>query len=149
MSRFVIFFLFFVVAIHIANGLNPRKLDEGESKCGGCPCDKPCNPPSPPPPPPSPPPPPPDLPPPSPPPPKKPPSGYNCPPPPCSDGCGGGGGGGGENVPSSPNSQYIYMTGPPGDLYPVDHNVDGAKRSFSSGFSLLISGFFLGLLLFW
>ncbi|KAJ8548215.1 hypothetical protein K7X08_030684 [Anisodus acutangulus] len=145
MSRFVIFLLFFVVAIPITNGLNPRKLDEGESKCGGCPCNKPCIPPSPPPPPPA-------LPPPSPPPPKKPPSGYNCPPPPYSGGGSGGGGGGGgsgsENVPYSPNSQYIYMTGPPGDLYPVDHNFGGAKSSFSSGFSLLISGFFLGLLLF-
>lgn len=143
MSRFVVFLLFFVVATPITNGLNSRKLDETENKCGGCPCDKPCNPPSPPPPSP----PPPSLPPPSPPPPKKPPSGYNCPPPPYSGG--GGGGGGGENVPYAPNSQYIYMTGPPGDLYPVDHDVGGAKRSFSSGFSLLIGGFFLGLLSFW
>ncbi|CAN4121694.1 unnamed protein product [Withania somnifera] len=138
MSGFMAFLLFFVATIQISNGLNPRKLDEGENKCGGCPCNKPCNPPSPPPPTPSPPPPPP----------KKPPSGYNCPPPPYSGG-GDGGGGGGENVPYPPNSQYIYMTGPPGSLYPVDHNVNGAKWSFSSGFSLLIGGFFLLLLSFW
>ncbi|CAN4124950.1 unnamed protein product [Withania somnifera] len=122
MSRLVLFLLFFVVTMSITNGLNPRKLDEGDNKCGGCPCNKPCNPPPPPPPPP----------------PKKPPSGYNCPPPPYS--------GGGESVPYPPNSQYIYMTGPPGDLYPVDHNVNGAKRSFSNGFPLLIGGFFLVLL---
>lgn len=139
MSRLVFFLLFFVVATPITNGLNPRKLDEGENKCGGCPCNKPCIPPSPPPPPPSPPPP-------SPPPPKKPPSGYDCPPPPYSGG--GGGGGGGENIPYPPNSQYIYMTGPPGNLYPVDHDFGGAKRSFSSGFPLLIGGFFLGLFYF-
>ncbi|KAJ8570239.1 hypothetical protein K7X08_006816 [Anisodus acutangulus] len=124
MSRLVFFLLFFVVAVPITNGLNSRKLDEGESKCGGCPCNKPCIPP--------------------PPPKKKPPSGYNCPPPPPYSG-----GGGSENVPYPPNSQYIYMTGPPGDLYPVDHNFNGAKRSLSTGFSLLISGFFFGFLLFW
>ncbi|KAF3622768.1 putative chaperone protein DnaJ 1-like [Capsicum annuum] len=138
MSWFVIFLLFFVVSIQITNGLNPRKLDEGENKCGGCPCNKPCNPPSPPPP---------SPPPPSPPPPKsKPPSGYNCPPPPPYSG---GGGGGDQDVPYPPNSQYIYMTGPPGDLYPVDHNVNSAKKSFTTEFSLLIGGFFLGLLYFW
>ncbi|OIS95663.1 PREDICTED: mulatexin-like [Nicotiana attenuata] len=139
MSRVVVFLLF-LIAIPITNGLNPRKLDEvDENKCGGCPCNKPCVSPSPPPSPPA-------LPPPSPPPPKKPPSAY-CPPPP--SGGGGSGGGGGGYVPDTPNSQYIYMTGPPGNLYPVDHDFGGAKRSFSSGFSLLIVGFFLGLLSFW
>ncbi|KAJ8564764.1 hypothetical protein K7X08_001224 [Anisodus acutangulus] len=145
MSRLPILFLILVVYItHLTNGLNnSRKLDEGniENKCGGCPCNNPCIPPS------SPPPPPPVLPPPSPPPPspKKPPSGY-CPPPPLppSEG-GGGGGGGGSYSPNQPNSQYIYMNGPPGNLYPIDQYFNGAQRVFSSGFSLLIGGFFLGL----
>ncbi|XP_060184604.1 sulfated surface glycoprotein 185-like [Lycium barbarum] len=145
MSRLPILFLILVVhSTQMTNALNnPRKLDEGniENKCGGCPCNNPCIPPSsPPPPPPVLPPPPPVLPPPSPPPPKKPPSGY-CPPPPSEGGDGGGG-----YSPNQPNSQYIYMNGPPGDLYPVDQYFNGAKRSFTSGFSLLIGGFFLGLL---
>nr|XP_009776044.1 PREDICTED: chitin-binding lectin 1-like [Nicotiana sylvestris] len=136
MSKLPILLFFLVVFTQITNGLNPRKLDEViENKCGGCPCNNPCNPPSPPPPPPA-------LPPPSPPPPKKPPSGY-CPPPPLPPS---GGGGGGGYSPNPPNPQYIYMTGPPGNLYPVDQYFNGAKRTFSSGFSLLIGGFFLGLL---
>lgn len=141
MSKLPILFLILVAYTQITNGLNnPRKLDQEniENKCGGCPCNNPCNLPSPPPPPP------PVLPPPPPPPKIKPPSGY-CPPPP-SEGGGGGGGSGGysPNPPSS--SQFIYMNGPPGNLYPVDQYFNGAKRGFTSGFSLLISGFFLGLM---
>ncbi|MCE3051464.1 hypothetical protein HAX54_049912 [Datura stramonium] len=132
----ILFLMILVASTHVTNGLNnPRKLDEGniENKCGGCPCNNPCNPPSSPPPPaPSPPPPP-----------KKPPSGY-CPPPPLPPSEGGGSGGG--YSPNPPNPQYIYMNGPPGNLYPVDQYFNGAKRGFSSGFSLLIGGFFLGLL---
>lgn len=145
MSRLpiILFLMVLVASTQITNGLNiPRKLDEGniENKCGGCPCNNPCNPPTFPPPPP-----PPALPP--PPPPKKPPPSGYCPPPPLppSEGGGGGGSGGGYS-PNPPNSQYIYMNGPPGNLYPVDQYFNGAKRDFSSGFSLLIGGFLLGLL---
>lgn len=137
MSRLAVFFLLAVVvlaAIPSTNGLNPRKLDDTtENKCGGCPCNSPCVTPSPPPPSP----PPPALPPPSPPPPKKPPSSY-CPPPP--------GGGYVPSGPSTPNSQYIYFNGPPGNLYPVDQYFSGAGKV---GFSLLIGGVFLGLLALW
>ncbi|CAN1126403.1 hypothetical protein LINPERHAP2_LOCUS3416 [Linum perenne] len=95
--------------IHSDDAVHSRKLDDipGSEKC------IPCNPTPPPPPPPaSPPPPPPSLPPPSPPSPKKPPS-TNCPPPP--------------SPPSS--SSIIYITGPPGNLYPVDDNISGSLRS--------------------
>ncbi|XP_047159119.1 extensin-like [Vigna umbellata] len=102
------------------NGEESRKLDEttnGNEKCSPCEGGSTPSPPiieylSPPPPiiypsPPPPSPPPPYLysspPPPSP---KKPPSSY-CPPP--------------------PSSAYLYMTGPPGDLYPVDENFSGAS----------------------
>ncbi|GKD31802.1 hypothetical protein Tco_1242580, partial [Tanacetum coccineum] len=56
---------------------------EDQSKCGGCPCNKPCYTAPPPPPPPNKP---------------SPTPGFDCPPPP----------------------SYIYMNGPPGNLYPVD-----------------------------
>ncbi|KAK4423463.1 hypothetical protein Salat_1929100 [Sesamum alatum] len=109
--------------------IDSRKLDETppdlQNKCGSCPCNNPCNPP-PSPPPPSPPPPPPPA-------PKKqpPPSNY-CPPPPS------GGGGGGQYPPNPP---YIYINGPPGNLYPVDAYYSGSGRSFSTGvMPFLISG---------
>nr|GMD26636.1 chitin-binding lectin 1-like [Ipomoea batatas] len=135
MPRLAVFLLLAVAALTIptTRGLNPRKLDDttGENKCGGCPCNNPCPVPSPPPPPPA-------LPPPSPPPPKKPPSSY-CPPPP--------GGGYVPSGPTTPNNQYIYFNGPPGNLYPVDQYFSGAGKP---GFSLVIAGAFLGFLaLFW
>ncbi|KAK7310089.1 hypothetical protein RJT34_07346 [Clitoria ternatea] len=64
-----------------------------------------------------------------PPPPKKTPSSY-CPPPP---------------------SSYIYMTGPPGNLYPVDENFSGASsnrhQNLISFLPLLVG--LLGMLAFW
>ncbi|KAI4357672.1 hypothetical protein L6164_001606 [Bauhinia variegata] len=110
------------------SGLNPRKLDEttvpttptGDEKCSPCGYSTP--------PPPSPPPP--AIPPPSPPPPspKKTPSSY-CPPPP---------------------SGYLYITGPPGNLYPIDENFNGANRhsrSFAAALPALVG--FLTLLAYW
>ncbi|CAI9095962.1 OLC1v1032009C1 [Oldenlandia corymbosa var. corymbosa] len=88
----------------------PGTGDVGENKCGGCPCNSPCYTSPPPPPPPSPPPPP-----------KKPPTSY-CPPPPGSI----------VPFPPTPPSQYIYITGPPGDVYPVDHDYGKAGRSSSA-----------------
>ncbi|KAK1390056.1 hypothetical protein POM88_018234 [Heracleum sosnowskyi] len=109
------------------NGLNdPRRLQESSVpvdpnsglKCGGCPsCNTPCTQ-SPP-----------SLPPPSPPPPspkkKSKPSPNNCPPPPESN---------------------IYMTGPPGNLYPVDSNYSSASRTLLAGLSLLVGYGFLSFL---
>uniref|UniRef100_A0A5B7AXT1 Putative chitin-binding lectin 1 n=1 Tax=Davidia involucrata TaxID=16924 RepID=A0A5B7AXT1_DAVIN len=110
--------------------LNPRKLDESTvpgtpdlgSKCTSCPpCSNQCNqsPPPPPPPPPSPPPSP-----------KKPPSQY-CPPP-----------------PPPPPSAFIYITGPPGNLYPVDPYLSGAGRIFPVGLPLLVGCGLMGLMAF-
>ncbi|GLT36937.1 hypothetical protein SLA2020_112830 [Shorea laevis] len=90
------------------------------------------SPPPPSPPPPSPPPPPPACPPPPalpPPTPKKPPTGY-CPPPPPS---------------------FIYITGPPGNLYPIDQDFSGAGRK-SDQVGLLLASVgvgILGVLAFW
>ncbi|KAF7827686.1 leucine-rich repeat extensin-like protein 2 [Senna tora] len=99
-----------------------RKLDEasnGQEKCTPC-GDTYSSPP---------PPPPPAIPPPSPPPPapKKPPTQY-CPPPPAS---------------------FIYITGPPGNLYPVDENFNGAsRRGFAAAVPALVA--LLGLVVgFW
>ncbi|XAR72258.1 hypothetical protein NMG60_11018839 [Bertholletia excelsa] len=101
-------------------GLVSRKLDEStvtgtpdpSMKCGSCPCNNPCAQSSPPPPPPA-------LPPPPPPPPKMPPTQY-CPPPPC------------------PPSSYIYITGPPGNLYPIDTYFSGSSRIVAVGLPVLI-----------
>ncbi|XWS63910.1 hypothetical protein CRYUN_Cryun06bG0142000 [Craigia yunnanensis] len=128
-----IFFLIVTVAYPI-NGLESRKLDESTVPGDqGVKCTPSCiqsppplspPPPSPPPPSPSPPPPsplppsPPVLPPPTP---KKTPTQY-CPPPP------------------SPPS-FIYMTGPPGNLYPVYQNFSGASRNLEVGLLALVSGF--------
>ncbi|KAF5751849.1 hypothetical protein HS088_TW02G00868 [Tripterygium wilfordii] len=128
----------FLVILTI-NGSDLRKLDETgvpgptDEKCE--PCGQ-TSPPPPPPslPPPSPCPPPPSLPPPSPPPPslpppspKKPPS-SNCPPPP-------------------PPPSYIYITGPPGNLYPIDNDFGGVNRNLKVGLSVFIGwGLLLGLL---
>ncbi|XP_047965843.1 leucine-rich repeat extensin-like protein 6 [Salvia hispanica] len=98
-----------------------------ENKCGGCPCNNPCNPPPSPPPPALPPPPPK----------KKPPPSNYCPPPPS---------GGGQNPPNPP---YIYINGPPGNLYPVDPYYSGSVRSFSSGLMPFLISAGLGLLAIW
>ncbi|RDX88753.1 hypothetical protein CR513_29608, partial [Mucuna pruriens] len=59
--------------------------------------------------------------------PKKPPSKY-CPPP--------------------PSSAYLYMTGPPGNLYPVDENFSGASPSHHKSFALFLP-LFVGFLACW
>ncbi|KAK4779469.1 hypothetical protein SAY87_015575 [Trapa incisa] len=126
---FVIIFILVCSATPIG-GLATRKLDEtsapGTVKCTPACTEAPPPPPPPspcPPPPPPPPPPalPPQLPPALPPPPplKKPPPEY-CPPP-----------------PPSPSS-YIYITGPPGNLYPVVIYPSGASKRHGSGLVLLI-----------
>ncbi|KAE8710278.1 extensin-like [Hibiscus syriacus] len=120
--------IFFVITTfaYPINGLESRKLDESTVPGDqGVKCTPSCIQ-SPPPPPPSPPPacpPPPALPPPTP---KKPPTQY-CPPPP---------------VPPSPPS-YIYITGPPGNLYPTDQSFGGADRNVAVGLLALVSGLFL------
>ncbi|KAK4430296.1 hypothetical protein Salat_1330300 [Sesamum alatum] len=110
--------------------MNSRKLDDEsppdlDNKCGSCPCNSPCIPlPSPPPP--------------SPPPPPKNPQPSNCPPPPS-----------GQNPPSRPSPPYIYVNGPPGNLYPVYPYNSGHSRSFSMGIiPFLISSSILWLLAF-
>lgn len=63
-----------------------------------------------------------------PPPPKKPPTQY-CPPPPAS---------------------FIYISGPPGNLYPVDENFNGAsRRSLGSTVPVLVLGLLSLFLAFW
>ncbi|KAL7110697.1 hypothetical protein ACP275_05G041700 [Erythranthe tilingii] len=133
-------FYFTIFIIATLSMVNSRNLDELtpdpdlQNKCGSCPCNNPCaNPPPSPPPPSLPPPPPPPA-------PKKPPPTTNCPPPPY----GGGGGGGGGQYP--PNPPYIYINGPPGNLYPVDPFYSGSGRSFDSAGLMLIGG---ALLLSW
>lgn len=111
-------------------GSGTRKLDETPS--GGEKCS-PCTQNPPPPPPPSPCPPPPSP----PPPPKKPPS----PPSPSSPYC------------PPPPAPFIYVTGPPGDLYPVDQdfNYNGAAKSgpILAGLPILVACGLLGVLAFW
>ncbi|XP_022882025.1 leucine-rich repeat extensin-like protein 3 [Olea europaea var. sylvestris] len=128
MLKFIVFLVFVSIAVR-SEGLNPRKLDDEtppdfQNKCGNCPCNNPCNQAPPPPPPPSPPPPP-KI---------KPPSNY-CPPPPS---------GGGQYPPNPP---YIYVNGPPGNMYPVDPYYSGAGRSFSLRLPFFISTI-LGILAF-
>ncbi|GMY18541.1 leucine-rich repeat extensin-like protein 6 [Fagus crenata] len=105
----------------------PGTADENCSPCTQT------SPPPPSPPPPSPPPPPalppPDLPPPTP---KKPSTKY-CPPPP---------------PPPAPSST-IYITGPPGNLYPIDQDFNGGSRSLVPMLPVLVSCGLLGLLAFW
>ncbi|KAL4586692.1 hypothetical protein LXL04_011334 [Taraxacum kok-saghyz] len=100
-------------------------------KCGGCPCNNPCDFTSPPPPPP------PQLPPPPPPPKMASPTPgvNNCPPPPT-------GGGYALGPPS-----YIYITGPPENLYPVNPYFSAARRNFWVAPSLLVMLGLLGVLI--
>lgn len=107
-------------------GFESRKLDEtglpGSSdpsiKCGGCsPCGHPSCYTSPPPP--SPPPPPP----------KKQPISANCPPP-----------------PYNPGAGFVYMTAPPGELYPVDPYYSGSSRILAGAMTTVLG---LGLLFLW
>ncbi|KAK4762865.1 hypothetical protein SAY86_008633 [Trapa natans] len=114
---FVIIFVL-VCSTQTIDGLATRKLDE-TSPPGTVKCTPACSQAPPPPPPPSPCPPPPVLPPPPPPYRKKSPSEY-CPPP-----------------PPSPSS-YIYITAPPGNLYPVVTYPDGASQRHGSGIMILI-----------
>ncbi|KAI4379108.1 hypothetical protein MLD38_005444 [Melastoma candidum] len=102
-----------------------RKLDESTTPGAGEKCI-PCaqaSPPPPPPPVPCPPPPPPPA-------PKKPPtpSIYNCPPPP---------------------STYIYITGPPGSLYPVDQYFNGAEKRLTLGWWLSTGVGLIGVMFLW
>ncbi|KAL2904675.1 Espin [Bienertia sinuspersici] len=104
------------------NGVEIRKLDETGSsdqsiKCGGCSsCGNPSCYSSPPPPPPVLPPPPPK---------KQSPATPYCPPP-----------------PSSPSSAgFIYMTAPPGELYPVDHNYSGSSKTMEDAIKTFLLGF--------
>ncbi|KAK9051059.1 hypothetical protein SSX86_027685 [Deinandra increscens subsp. villosa] len=133
--------LLVAAAAPMINGTNRRLLEDtisttGEEKpdvvqikCGGCPCDSPCYTTSPPPP--SPPPPQP----PSPKIPMTPTPGLNCPP---AAPTGGGSRG------ASPG--YMYITGPPGDLYPVNPYFSGSHRSFRSA-PPLVAVFVLGMLI--
>ncbi|EXC04506.1 hypothetical protein L484_001671 [Morus notabilis] len=119
-------------ALHPVNGSDhSRKLLDDQAQGGDEKCT-PCtqNPPPPPPPSPSPPPPSP------PPPPKKPPSppsptgGQYCPPPP---------------------APFIYITGPPGELYPVDKDFyyNGAAKSGPISLPILVASGLLGVFAFW
>ncbi|KAL9453384.1 hypothetical protein AB3S75_009063 [Citrus x aurantiifolia] len=125
-----IFSLLAAIVYHPVNGLESRKLDESTGD-QGIKCTPSCTqsppPPSPSPPPPYPPPPP-ALPPPAPPSPKKPPSQY-CPPP--------------------PPPSFIYITGPPGNLYPVDSDFNGASKKIPSSLPLLVASGILGFLALW
>lgn len=130
MARLKILHLTIFVAM--ISTLGESQQPDLENKCGGCPCNNPCNPP--------PSPPPPALPPPSPPPPapkKQPPPSNYCPPPPS---------GGGQYPPNPP---YIYINGPPGNLYPVDQYYSGSGRSSSAGFTPFFITAVLGLIAFW
>ncbi|KAF5727659.1 leucine-rich repeat extensin-like protein 6 [Tripterygium wilfordii] len=129
-----VFISMIFLLISAINGSDSRKLDEtGVPGPTGEKCE-PCGQTSPPPPPPVPSPPPPSPPPPSslcppppsqhPPSPKKPPSGYYPPPPP----------------------SYIYITGPPGNLYPIDNDFGGVDRNLKVGLSVFIGWGLLGLL---
>ncbi|PRQ40911.1 hypothetical protein RchiOBHm_Chr4g0441241 [Rosa chinensis] len=122
------FLSLFLVAVALLGGGASVRAQDGSEKCGSCATPSP-PPPSPPPPsqcppPPALPPPTPVLPPPSPK--NPPPSTSYCPPPP---------------------SSLIYITGPPGQLYPVDQDFNGAHGVRNSvGLPILLG---LGLLVFW
>ncbi|KAK7379910.1 hypothetical protein VNO78_34186 [Psophocarpus tetragonolobus] len=53
--------------------------------------------------------------------------------------------------PPPPPSSFIYITGPPGNLYPVDEDFSGAtthRRSFTAALAPLLVGLF-SMLAFW
>ncbi|XP_068331764.1 pollen-specific leucine-rich repeat extensin-like protein 4 [Pyrus communis] len=132
-----------IMLLLIAYVVGPVYADEtpgapGEEKCDSCTPSPP--PPVPSPPPPSPCPPPPAPPPPSPcPPPPAPPSPPPSPKlPPCGP-CG-------QYAPPPP-STLTYITGPPGQLYPIEQNFNGASRSSVNALPVLLG--LLGLLAFW
>ncbi|XP_028759056.1 leucine-rich repeat extensin-like protein 2 [Neltuma alba] len=119
-----IFLLILCLTVPLQVVYSSRKLDEttvpaGDRKCSPCGDYS------------SPPPPPPALPPPSPPPPspKKSPSQY-CPPPP-------------------PPPSFIYITGPPSNLYPVDENFNSASRRSFLPAAAVLPGLVTLLLGFW
>lgn len=126
MHNFLNMFLF--VAL-LAGGASVYAQDgNGSEKCAPCTQTPPPPPPSPPPPSPCPPPPAPVLPPPSPK--KQPPSTtpYGPPPP----------------------SSFVYITGPPGQLYPIDQDFNGASSGKSSvGLPVLLGLGLLGVVAFW
>ncbi|KAJ4962057.1 hypothetical protein NE237_021967 [Protea cynaroides] len=141
-NQFAILILLIIAAIFTT----PIKISGSGTPDSGVKCT-PCTDQYPPPPPPPslPPPPPPALPPPPPPalpppPPPDSPSTQNCPPPP--------------SHPSSPSSKsppspFYYMTGPPGNLYPVDENYSVSGRNSVVGFPVLVGCGLLGFLIFW
>lgn len=124
MSSRVIGILIFLAIAAPINGLNTRKLDDTTVPVppdAEMKCGScPCNNPCGQSPPPPPPPPPP---------PKKPPTpSLNCPPPP---------------------SQYIYISGPPGNLYPVDPYFTNTGRSLGVALPLLVGCALVGLFAYW
>ncbi|OAY29220.1 leucine-rich repeat extensin-like protein 6 [Manihot esculenta] len=121
-SLMLLNFFLLVAAAPPIQALDSRKLDENTAPGSTDQKCTPCTATPPPPPPPSPCPPPPALPPPTP---KKPPS-SNCPPPPPS---------------------FIYISGPPGNLYPVDNDFSGAGRTTVAGLPALIGCGLLAFLL--
>ncbi|TQD70640.1 hypothetical protein C1H46_043830 [Malus baccata] len=130
----------------IAYVLGPVHADEtpgapGEEKCGSCTPSPPPPVPSPPPPSPCPPPPAPPPPSPCPPPPALPPP-LSPPPSPKLPPCGSCG----QYAPPPP-STLIYITGPPGQLYPIEQNFNGASRSSVNALPVLLG--LLALLAFW
>ncbi|XP_044492355.1 leucine-rich repeat extensin-like protein 6 [Mangifera indica] len=129
--KILIFLALFVSQVNV---LSARTLEESSTGGDqGIKCAPACTQSPPPPSPPPPCPPPPALPPPPPPTPKMPPTQY-CPPPPCS--------------PTPPS--IIYVTGPPGNLYPLENYFSGGpKTSTAASLPILIGSGLLLLLAFW
>ncbi|KAK2434257.1 hypothetical protein QL285_019425 [Trifolium repens] len=122
----LILVFFYIITTSEVNNVESRKLDETNVPMTNGTDVKctPCGDYSPPPPPANPPPSPP------PPSPKKPPTQY-CPPP--------------------PSPSYIYITGPPGNLYPIDENFSGAIHGHHRSLAALLLSFavtFLGMIAF-
>ncbi|XP_044489641.1 leucine-rich repeat extensin-like protein 6 [Mangifera indica] len=123
-------FIFVAVFVSQVNGLTARKLEESSTGGDqGDTCTTSCVESPPPPSPPLPLPPPLELPPPPPKKPKKPktPPTQYCPPPP----------------------SFIYITGPPGNLYPIDSGFNGGEKASAASLLIFISSGLLLLLAFW